>query len=80
MFHSPDCVLTCSRVRGVVFAGASLLSHVSVLPILIATRPAVSGEEVCSVATDETALVRATFTNAPARTPSVSIGSLLGGA
>ena len=80
MFHSPDCVLACSRVRGVVFAGASLLSHVPVLPILIAARPAVSGEEVCSVATDEIALVRATFTNSSCSYASASIGSLLGGA
>ena len=36
-----------------MFAGASLLSRVPVLPIVIATRPVVSGEEVCSVATDE---------------------------
>ena len=49
----------------------------TVLPILIAMRPVIGGEELCSVTTDEIALVRATFTNSSCSYNNVTIGSLL---
>jgi hypothetical protein len=64
------------RTLQVVFAGVvSLLS--TVLPILIAMRPAIGGDEVCGVTANEIELVRATFTNRSCSYANVTIGSLL---